>query len=131
MHLIRYFVFTSCMLLGLLFLANQYLHPATAVAAEDHIDRTIIRIHSSQRWPAAIQFDTSAPVPAAVADATQLPAIPDSVAQAYVLQPSPLRKTHGKIRRGVKPFRFASHASRQRVANYERRDASIWPQNEW
>jgi hypothetical protein len=131
MLLIRYFVFTGCVLLGLLLLANRYFHLETAVAAEDHIDRSIIRIHSSQRWPAAIRFDTSAPIPAAAAEATPLPAVPDSVRQAYALQPSPLQKTHETIRSNPKSSRLTSHVSKQRVANYERPDARIWPQRLW
>jgi hypothetical protein len=131
MLLIRYFVFTGGVLLGLLLLADRYFHLATAVAAEDDTDRSIIRIHSSQRWPAAIQFDTNAPIPATVAGAAPVPTIPDSTSQAYGLQRSPLQQTHERIRRHVNPSRVTSHVSRQRVANDERRDASMWPQNEW
>jgi hypothetical protein len=131
MLLIRYFVFTGCMLLGLLLLADRYFHLAAAVAADDHIDRSIIRIHSNQQWPAAIRFDTSAPVPAASAETAPLPAVPDSAKQAYALQPPPLQKTHETIRRNAKPSRLTSRASKQRVANYERPDTRIWQQKVW
>jgi hypothetical protein len=100
------------------------------VAADDHIDRSIIRIHSNQQWPAAIRFDTSAPIPAALAETAPLPAVSDSVKQTYALQP-PLQKTHETIRRNAKPSRLTSRASKQRVANYERPDTRIWQQKVW
>jgi len=134
MLLIRYFVFTGCMLLGLLLLADRYFHLAAAVTADDHndhIDRSIIRIHSSQRWPAAIRFDTSSPMPAAVAETAPSPAVPDSVSQAYALQPRPVQKAHEPIRRNARPSRLTFRASKQRVANYERPDARIWSQKVW
>ena len=65
MPLVRYFVFVGGMLLGLLFLADWYFPASTAATAiaDNDVDRSIIRIHSSHKWPAAIQMDTRAPMP--------------------------------------------------------------------
>jgi hypothetical protein len=49
MPLVRYFVFTGGMLLGLLVLADWYFPMQASVAAHDNVDRSIIRIHSSHK----------------------------------------------------------------------------------
>ena len=50
-------------LLSLLFLADSYLPKPEAAAAAADIDRSTIRLRSSQKWPEAIRIDTSAVVP--------------------------------------------------------------------
>ena len=74
MPLGRYFLFTGSALLALLFLADWYLPKLSAEPARTGVDKTIIRIHSSQKWPAAVVFDTNLPTtnpPAIVADASE------------------------------------------------------------
>jgi hypothetical protein len=73
MPVLRYFVFVGTALLALLFAVDAYL-PKLPVA--DHADTaanaltdlSVIRIHSVQKWPARVEFDTSLPTitPAAV-----------------------------------------------------------------
>jgi len=100
MPLMRYFMFMGGILLGLLFWTDWYFpKPAAAVTADD-VDRSVIRIHSSHRWPSAVRFDTSAPMPR-VAAATVAEAEPEtpaampekSVKQAYAYAPPPSPKT--------------------------------------
>jgi hypothetical protein len=137
MPLVRYFVFVGGMLLGLLFLADWYFptsSTANAVAAND-VDRSIIRIHSSHKWPAAIQIDTNAPMPAAapvMAEAT-VPDAPDApverVRQAYAFEPP--QKAPAKIRRRTKPSRPLSRDHSQHFANYQPPDSRGWPPAGW
>jgi hypothetical protein len=61
MPLGRYFVFIGSLLLAFLFLADRYMpKPVTAPAHAD-VDRSIIRLHSSHKWPERIVIDTSLP----------------------------------------------------------------------
>ncbi|WP_156918140.1 hypothetical protein [Bradyrhizobium sp. Cp5.3] len=80
MPLIRYFIFTGGVLLALLFLVDRYMGSPENVAVQVGQD-PVVRIHSAQRWPEKIVFDTSAPrVPppdVAVAAAPSAPA-PDT-----------------------------------------------------
>ncbi len=96
----------GAILLGLLFWTDWYFpKPAIAVAAADDIDRSVIRIHSSHRWPAAVRFDTGMPMPrpdavAAAAPASESPAPRQatSLKQAYAFAPpaaaKPVEKPH-------------------------------------
>ena len=76
------------MLLGLLFVADWYFPismPAAIAASDNDIDRSIIRIHSSHKWPSAVRMVTSAPMAApapAVADANPVRSPPQRVNQA-------------------------------------------------
>jgi hypothetical protein len=133
MPLIRYFVVASGMLLGLLFLANRCLPVSTVAVAGNDLDRPIIRIHSSQRWPDAIRFDTSAPIATTVPDAAPVP-VPEPVRQAYAQEPSPPpppQKRSTKIHHATHPRTASHHASRQRLANDERAGLPEWPQIGW
>ena len=63
------------MLLALLFLADWYLPQPAAMPARADVDRTVIRLHSSHKWPERIVIDTSLPtiVPPAAKVADTLP----------------------------------------------------------
>src|SRR5262245_29034646 len=103
MPLVRYFVFVGGMLLGLVFLADWYFPSSTAANAvtDNEVDRSIIRIHSSHKWPSAVQMDTSASMPAAapvVAEATPSGPPPEHVRQAYAFEP-PTQKPAEKVHR--------------------------------
>ena len=69
MPVARYFLFVGGVLLALLFFADAYV-PKAAVAENvgTPVDRSVVRIHSDQKWPERIVFDTSLPtiVPAPV-----------------------------------------------------------------
>jgi len=138
MPLVRYFVYVGGVLLGLLFLVDWYfptITAATAVADND-VDRSIIRIHSRHKWPAAIRMDTAAAmpvVPAAAPDIAEARA-PDApverVRQAYAFEPPP-QKAPDKIRRRAKPSRSLSREHSQRFANYQPPDSRGWPPAGW
>jgi hypothetical protein len=135
MPLVRYFVFVGGMLLGLLFLADWYFPTSTATtaSADNDIDRSIIRIHSRHKWPAAIRMDTSAPMPAPAAVMAEAPA-PDApiehVKQAYAFEPAP-QKAAEKPRRRTKPSRPLSRDQSQHFANYQPPDSRGWPPAGW
>jgi hypothetical protein len=135
MPLVRYFLFTGSVLLGLLFLADWYFPtPSTAAAiADNDVDRSIIRIHSSHKWPAAIQIDTNAPMPAAapvMAEAAAPETPVQRVRQAYAFEPPP-QKAPDKMRRRAKPARPLSREHTQHFANYQPPDSRGWPPAGW
>lgn len=124
------------MLLGLLFLADWYFPiKATAVSYND-VDRSIIRIHSSHRWPDAINIDTSVPIVTTapvIADAGPLDAAPikasaERIRQAYAFEPSlpqkPAEKIHRRARPPPKPSSRepGQRESGQHFANYQPSD---------
>ena len=71
MPLARYFLFVGGALLALLFLVDACL-PELPVSEQADMHLAIIRIHSEQKWPQRIVYDTSIPtiipLPDAVAD---------------------------------------------------------------
>jgi hypothetical protein len=88
----RYFLFVGGALLALLFLIDVYVPSQAMVAshAAPSIDRNVVRIHSDQKLPERVVYDTSLPtiVPPAskvqVAAAPQPPVAIDITAQARV-----------------------------------------------
>jgi hypothetical protein len=135
MPLVRYFVVVGGMLLGLLFLADWYfpVSSAATATADNDVDRSIIRIHSRHKWPAAIQMDTTAPMPAVapvIAEATPPDAPVERVRQAYAFQPPP-QKVPEKVRRRAKPSRPSSREHIERFANYQPPDSWGWSPDGW
>jgi hypothetical protein len=105
MPIVRYFLFVGTALLALLFLVDASFPklPATDNANTSvnvASDLSVIRIHSVQKWPARVEFDTSlptvTPAPVALAE-TNVPAgggtsarIRDTFAQLQTTQmPAP------------------------------------------
>jgi hypothetical protein len=92
MPVARYFMFVGGALLALLFLIDAYVPSQAVVAshAAPSIDRNVVRIHSDQKLPERVVYDTSLPtiVPPAskvqVAAAPQPPVTRDVTAQARV-----------------------------------------------
>lgn len=92
MPVARYFMFVGGALLALLFLIDAYVPSQAVVAshAAPSIDRNVVRIHSDQKLPERVVYDTSLPTivpPAAkvqVAAAPQPPVAGDMTAQARV-----------------------------------------------
>src|SRR5258706_10877649 len=75
MPLARYFLFVGGVLLALLFISDAYL-PKLAVSIRAISHSAIIRIHSDQKWPERVVYDTSLPtvIPAQIANMeTDLP----------------------------------------------------------
>src|SRR5690348_9173384 len=121
MPLVRYFVFTSAMLLGLLLFLNWYLPGSPIPADSAPIDRSIIRIHSNRKWPEAIKIDTSVPIVAtapAAQDATTVAAtpvatpagaaLPAGVKDAYASEPSPAHAASAAGRRHARVARSST-----------------------
>ncbi len=100
MPVLRYFLVVGTALLALLFAVDAYLPklPADHVnTAENAVsDLSVIRIHSAQKWPERVEFDTSLPTitPAAAvvaanndpADATAPGRMRDAFAQLQTTQ---------------------------------------------
>jgi hypothetical protein len=114
----RYFVYVGSVLVALLFVANWMWPSSAPVQAQDSAAQAaaegpIARIHSTQKWPDKIEFDTSKPTivppPAPVVAATvpPEPAIATNTAPASPLdaraeikpnvQPAPPRKRLARV----------------------------------
>jgi len=127
MPLARYFLYVGGALLALLFISDPYL-PKLAAADSGSSRSAIIHIHSNQKWPERIVYDTSLPtvVPTQIANIEANVAAPEIVAfttgrEAFAqLQPSSqlsdAKKTEPKLqrhhrtakRRAVPPARLAA-----------------------
>lgn len=135
MPLVRYFVCVGGMLLGVLLLADWYFPASTATTAiaGNGVDRSTIRIHTSHKWPNAVQMDTNAPMPAAapvVAETTLANPATPHVRQAYAFEPPP-QKAPEKVRRRAKAARPLSREHTQHFANYQPPDSRGWPPAGW
>ena len=77
MPLARYFFFVGGVLLALLLISDAYL-PKLPVADRAVADLPVIRIHSTEKWPERVVYDTTLPtiIPARIAntDASVVPA---------------------------------------------------------
>jgi hypothetical protein len=62
MPVLRYFLFVGGALLALLFVVNAFLPTPPAAQGSTTADLSIIRIHSDQKWPERIVFDTTHPI---------------------------------------------------------------------
>ena len=94
MPLARYFLYVGGALLALLFISDPYL-PKLPVADWGNSRPAIIHIHSDQKWPERIVYDTSLPsvVPLQIAniEANVAPAeiVPSATARAAFAQLQP------------------------------------------
>jgi hypothetical protein len=145
MPLVRYFVFTTGMLLGLLLFLNWYLPGSPAPAESAQIDRSIIRIQSNRKWPEAIKIDTSVPIvttaPAApdrtiAAAATQVATptaatLPAGVKDAYASEPPSTRTASATGRRHARVARAASSRKARRFASYRQPEWHGWSLASW
>jgi hypothetical protein len=118
----RYFVYVGSVLVALLFVAN-WIWPSSEpvqereASAQAVADAPIARIHSTQKWPDKIDFDTSmptiVPAPAPVVAAT---APPPSVA-ANTAAASPLdARAEVKVQPAPKRQARVHHRSQPRSA---------------
>jgi hypothetical protein len=77
MLLVRYFLYVGGVLAVLLLAANVFApKPEIVNSADSGFDRAVIRIHSEQKLPERVVFDTRAPVTAAVPAAQTVASIP-------------------------------------------------------
>jgi hypothetical protein len=104
----RYFVYVGSVLVALLFVAN-WMWPSSAPvqapdgAAQAAAEAPIARIHSTQKWPDKIEFDTSKPTivpPLAPVVAATVP--PDPAVAANTAPASPL-DARAEIKPNVQP----------------------------
>ena len=131
MPLLRYFVYVGGALLALILIVNWYLPPTNAESSGDSVDRSIIRIHSVQKWPAAVVFDTTQPtivLPpaiAAAAAAVEPNAKPPREAFAMATEPAPAAAPAVKAAEPAKPAKPRVRHARvarppgSRVASYD------------
>lgn len=116
MPLARYFLSVGVVLLALLFAADAYL-PKLAVAARANADLPVIRIHihSDQKWPARVVYDTSLPtiIPTQIANTGADVMVADvstatQVREAFAkLQPSDSKKPKPQYKRKIARSRAA------------------------
>ena len=114
----RYFLYIGGVLLALLLIVDWWLPSLGSESASSNVDRTTIRIHSAQKWPAAVVIDTTLPTIAP-------PQAPSIAAQAPPAPPPPARPVRealaladatpaAKPAEAVKPAK--PHVRRSRVA---------------
>jgi hypothetical protein len=130
----RYFVYVGSVLVASLFAAN-WMWPSSEpaqgqdAAAQAAIDAPIARIHSAQKWPDKIEFDTSKPTivpPPAPAVAQTAP--PAATVATNAAPASPL-DARAEVKPNVQPARKrvarVHHRSYPRQ-DYPRQATSTW-----
>jgi hypothetical protein len=82
MPLARYFLFIGGLLLALLFVSDAYL-PKRPAAEKANPDLPVIRIHSDQKWPERVVYNTNLPtiIPAHIVNTDSVPS-PAALASA-------------------------------------------------
>jgi hypothetical protein len=118
----RYFVYVGSVLVALLFVANWIWPSSEPVPAQDGTaqaaaDAPIARIHSTQKWPDKIEFDTSKPtiVPPAPVIAATVPPAPAAATDAAAASPLDAR---AEVKPNIQP---AAAPPRKRVARVHHR----------
>jgi len=78
MPVARYFLYVGAMLLALLFAIDAFVPQELAVASHSApgIDKSTVRIHSDQKLPERVVYDTSLPTIVPPAARTQVAAVP-------------------------------------------------------
>lgn len=140
MPLVRYVIFSGGILLALLFLADWYLPKPPLQAAGADPAHPVIRIHSENKWPAAVNIDTTMPIVAALpatgdGDGPIQEANPPRPAAArpedvVVAHPRPKAAEHSR-RRVRPPSNVAVRETRRCIATYQFSDGWEWPQARW
>ena len=96
MPLARYFLYVGGVLLALLFIADSSLPKLpTAERADSHL--TPIRIHSDQKWPERVVYDTSIPTIVPAEPANALANIP--AAETVTEMPAKAREAFAQLQR--------------------------------
>ncbi len=142
MPVVRYVIFTGGALLALLLLADWYLPRPPLHAAGADAAHPLIRIHSENKWPAAVNIDTTMPIVAALppeggSDAAPMKdAIPPKSSpvrqeDAVVTPPRSTKAAERSRHRVRQPSHVAVRESRRRIAAYQFSDGWEWPQARW
>jgi hypothetical protein len=96
MPLARYFLYVGGVLLALLFIADSSLPKLpTAERADSHLPT--IRIHSDQKWPERVVYDTSIPTIIPAESANALANIP--TAETVTEMPAKAREVFAQLQR--------------------------------
>ncbi len=125
MPIFRYFLFVGGMLLGLLVLADWYFPNAPSEASAGDIDRSVIRIHSSRKWPAPVHIDTDVAMPqtappAPVEQSAQATPASEPANDAYAYVPPPAAKPSAKPQRHTTHLaHLAKRKTRQRIVAWQ------------
>jgi len=96
MPVARYFLFVGGALIALLFAIAALVPPEAAVHSAPGIDRSTVRIHSDQKLPERVVFDTTLPAGAPAAR-VQLGAAPAPVADPEVSAEARVRDTFARF----------------------------------
>jgi hypothetical protein len=112
MPLARYFLFVGGALLALLFLVDACL-PELPVAERADTHLAIIRIHSEQKWPQRIVYDTSIP--------TIIPAL--ETARAGISPPAAVADVSTKARQAFAQLQRSDQRTREPKPQRQRKIA--------
>jgi hypothetical protein len=123
MPLLRYFGFVGGALLALLFAVSAFMPAMPAVeASKSTTDLSIIRIHSDQKWPERIVFDTTrptTPVPSNLAAPVVAEVIPPQTSVAALSPKARVREAFAQLRPNPNEFRNPEPKRKKSVAkNY-------------
>jgi hypothetical protein len=99
MPVARYFMYVGGALLALLFLIDAYAPSQTVVAshAAPSIDRNVVRIHSDQKLPERVVYDTSLPTIVPPASKVQVAAAPRPPVASEVTAQARVRDTFAQF----------------------------------
>jgi hypothetical protein len=108
-----YFLYTGSVLFVLLSILGWCLPTPDTGQVPSDVDHPAIRIHSTQKWPSAVVFDTTLPtiLPPATTVAAPQPPAPEQFREAYALAEA---APEAKPADAVKPPK--PHVRRTRVA---------------
>ena len=101
MPLMRYFMYVGGALLALLLIANMCLPtPPVPQKSQSATDLSVVRIHSDQKWPERVVFDTTRPTitPAPAAGAAQAPQPPQPKVAEVEPAKGHLREAYAQMR---------------------------------
>ncbi len=122
MPLMRYFMYVGGALLALLLIANICLPAPTAPQqSQSATDLSVVRIHSDQKWPERVVFDTTRPTitPAPAAGVAQAPQPPQPKVAAEEPAKGHVREAYAQMRSNPGEPRSAERRKRRTVAkNY-------------
>lgn len=119
MPLMRYFVYVGGALFALLLIVNACL-PALPVAdgSAARVDRSVLRIHSDQKWPERVVFDTTLPT-----------VTPSPAAAAPVVAEAPAPRKTADVQPVKRPVREAFAQIAPNAVQLKRKHKSVAKNN--
>jgi hypothetical protein len=150
MPLMRYFMYVGGALLALLLIANICLPaPPVPQKSQSATDLSVVRIHSDQKWPERVVFDTTRPTitPARAAGAAEAPQPPQPkvaaaepakghVREAYAqMRPNPSEPRSAEPKRKrravAKNYNYNNYYGQQRIIVAQQRPVYFFGNNIW